>query len=240
MATYSEWGRKYFHRYSQAVAFVEVTDNKGDKHVGTAFHVGNGVFVTARHVVEEMAITGIGVDKGIDPFKFGEQASYTEYKLLAGPFLHNDSTVDIACFTVSNPPEAELPLGGHLDVYLRGHELLLHRVLLLGYPPVPLTKQTNLIACLGEINGLIETMHGQHPSFLISTTARGGFSGGPVLIAYNEDDFMSGTAVLGIVTESLIFDGKAEESGYMAISSVQPIYDCLNQHSLLPESQRYE
>lgn len=245
MSTYTEWGIRNFGRYSKAVAYVEVTDKNEDIHVGTAFHVGNGVFVTARHVVENKTITSIGIDLGIDAFK-SERVGLggprvIQLNISSGPFLHQNPAVDIACFTVDNPPGEELPLGAHQDVFLNGHELLLHRILVLGYPPIPLTNQTHLIACLGEINALIETRNSEHPSFIISATSRGGFSGAPVLVAYDEENTITGTAVLGVVTESLIHKSeKAEESGYMAVTSVDPIYDCLNQHRLLPDSQKLE
>lgn len=104
-----------------------------------------------------------------------------------------------------NPTPAWIPLGGHLDDYLGQHELVLYRTLVLGYPPIPLTKVPKIVASVGEVNALIELYDGSHhPHFLISTMARGGFSGSPVLVAYNEDNPDSGTAVLGIVTQSLI------------------------------------
>lgn len=240
MSSYTEWGKRNFSYYSRAVAYVAVTDQDGNEFNGTAFHVGNGVFVTARHVVENMTIKEIGIDGGINPFKGLEGPYLATLNLASGPFLHQDPAVDLACFAVSNPPAEELPLGGHLDCHLSRHELLLHRTLVLGYPPIPVTNQPHLIACLGEINGLIETRYGKHPSFIVSSTARGGFSGGPVLVAYDEQNMITGTAVLGIVTESLVWNGKGEESGYMAVTSVEPIYDCLEQHGLLPESQKLE
>lgn len=56
---------------------------------------------------------------------------------------------------------------------------------------------------------------GGHPHFIVSTMARGGFSGGP--------DELIGTATLGIVTEGLAKDGQAAELGYTAVLTVEPI-----------------
>ena len=240
MSSYAEWGKRNFKNYSKAIAFIEVI-GESDFNIGSCFHVGNGVYVTARHVLDGYKINNIGIDSGFDPFKFIGSTERIDLELISGPFYHPDTKVDLACFTVKNPPTEELPLGGHLDCFLGPHELLLHRTLVLGFPRVPLTESNHLIACLGEINGLVETYIGsKHPSFIISTMARGGFSGSPVLVAYDEENTITGTAVLGVVTQSLVHDDKPAESGFMTITTIEPIYDMLNHHGLLPKTQELE
>jgi len=44
--------RELFQKYGAAVAYVEVESTTGERGLGSAFHVGEGVFVTARHVVD--------------------------------------------------------------------------------------------------------------------------------------------------------------------------------------------
>ena len=51
--------RDLFERYAPAVAYVSVRLPNGDESIGSAFHVGEGVFVTARHVVEGCTILEI-------------------------------------------------------------------------------------------------------------------------------------------------------------------------------------
>lgn len=51
--------RQLFDRYAAAVAYVAVELPNGDQAIGSAFHVGDGVFVTARHVVEGRKILEI-------------------------------------------------------------------------------------------------------------------------------------------------------------------------------------
>jgi V8-like Glu-specific endopeptidase len=46
-------------RARSAVAYVEVNDTDGPS-IGTAFHVGEGMFVTAAHVVKDKEIIKIG------------------------------------------------------------------------------------------------------------------------------------------------------------------------------------
>lgn len=51
--------RDLFERYAPAVAYVSVRLPSGDEAIGSAFHVGEGAFVTARHVVEGCKILEI-------------------------------------------------------------------------------------------------------------------------------------------------------------------------------------
>jgi hypothetical protein len=108
----------------------------------------------------------------------------------------------------------------------------------MGYPPIPMADRALLFATVGEVNALVD-LYGshKHPHFIVSSMGRGGLSGAPALIAYNElsDD---GTAALGLVTESLILQNWSIESGYLAVLTVEPIYVCLEHHGLLPELQK--
>lgn len=118
------------------------------------------------------------------------------------------------------------------------YELVLHRTLILGYPPVPFTNKPLLVASLGEINALADLRATPHPHFIVSSLARGGFSGGPALVAYDEANAHSGTAALGVVTQSLCKNGEPEQLGYMAVLTVEPIYMMLEQHCILPAEQK--
>jgi len=238
------WARTQFAKYRGCVAFITTTDSNGDENIGSCFHVGEGVFVTARHVVEGRTIKEIGFDDDTinqellkDRAYWGPQ-THGRVNIIDGPHFHNNDHVDVACFKVKPYPQCSIPLGGHLDDYLTQYELVLYRTLVLGYPPIPLVARPTLVASVGEINALIDLYVGcQHPHFVISTMARGGFSGGPVLVAYNEDNAEGGTAVLGIVTQSLTKNDNQPEQGYMAVLTVEPIYNCLEQNNMLPSNQ---
>ena len=118
---------------------------------------------------------------------------------------------------------------------------MLYRTLVLGYPPIPLVAKPTLVASVGEINSLVDLYLGsKHPHFVISTIARGGFSGAPVLVTYNEDNEDGGTAALGLVTQSLTVDEQRPEQGYLAVLTIEPIYRCLERNNMLPQAQRYE
>lgn len=109
----------------------------------------------------------------------------------------------------------------------------------MGYPPIPMSTRPFLFATVGEVNALVDLYGGTtHPHFLVSSMARGGLSGAPALIAYDELNQEGGTAALGLVTESLVQSDHAVESGYMAVLTVEPIYTCLDAHSMVPAAQK--
>lgn len=245
---YELWARRQFRLFAGCVAFVETADETGDIGIGTCFHVGEGTFVTARHVVEDRSIRRVGFDDSNVLRQFLEKREnwgpkpHGSVMISSGPHFHPNATIDVACFRADPYPERCIPLGGHLDDWMGEHELLLYRTLVLGYPRIAFSDRPVLVASVGEVNvnALIDKYIGGHPHFIISTMARGGFSGAPVLVAYNEHNRDGGTAALGLVTEALVSDGQAAELGYLAVLTVEPIYDCLTAHSLLPKAQAFE
>jgi hypothetical protein len=226
--SYLTWARAQFDVYMCCVAFLATTKDGGDDAIGTAFHVGDGVFVTARHVVENRTISALNFND-------------TDAVLLDGPHFHRDPLVDVACLRTREIPREYIRLGGHLDDWIGGYEFVLRRTLILGYPPIPFSDRPVPVASLGEINATVDKYVGsKHPRFIVSTMARGGFSGAPVLFAYNEADAETSTAALGMVTESLTTDGRVAELGYLSVLTVEPIYVCLEQHGMLPKCQDLE
>lgn len=237
------WARHQFAAYRACIAFVESCDENGDIGVGTCFHVGEGVFLTARHVMENRQNFKIGFDDDSVTMELLQSSEYHgklcpgELEIVDGPYYHPDAGVDVACFRADHVPKDFIPLGGHLEDFLGQYDLLLHRVLVLGHPPIPHADRPVLVASLGEINALATLYDRKYPHFLVSVMARGGFSGGPVLVAYDELNEKSGTAVLGLIPESLVRNSGQPETGYMAVLTVDPIYECLETHGMLPKAQ---
>src|SRR5687767_13164325 len=99
-----------YKQYAGAIAYVAVKTSSGDNGIGTAFHVGEGIFVTARHVIEGNQITEVATTKRVkiinaprtknsDP-----EITYFEPKKLtitSGPFFSKDARVDIGIFQIS-------------------------------------------------------------------------------------------------------------------------------------------
>ena len=210
--------RELFEKYAPAVAYIAVESADGTQSIGSAFHVGEGVFVTARHVVEHHRILEIctTVERGATGI------------VKRGPFFHPNPKIDVAALVVDGIDSAVIPLGGHLDDWINDSEFLLREVLVLGYPRIPLADKPVLVASRAEVNAIVDQIDCPHPRFLVSTMARGGFSGGPCLIEW---DF-----ALGVITHALIRDHGAVESGFMTVISVEPILQCLAAHHIMPQN----
>ena len=234
--------RELFEAYASAVAYCAVRSADGTESIGTAFHVGEGVFLTARHVVESKTILKFATttDRYVaDPngsTTFAGRKGRFELipsgvgRVLRGPLFHPDDRVDVAAFVVDglNPPA--IPLGSHLDDWLNDEAFLLREVVVLGYPPIPFSREPKLIATRAEVNAVIDKYNGPHPHFIISAMARGGFSGGPCLIQWNFG--------LGLVTESLGANHQPAELGYLAVISVEPLFVCMQHHGIVPAVQK--
>ena len=51
--------RQLFDRFASGVAYITVTNKDGDENIGTCFHIGDNVYITARHIVEDSEITKV-------------------------------------------------------------------------------------------------------------------------------------------------------------------------------------
>ncbi|HEV2111389.1 MAG TPA: serine protease [Gammaproteobacteria bacterium] len=233
--------RELYKAYAAATAYVAVTDSAGIQHIGSAFHVGGGIFLTARHVVESNNINEIATTMGryvLDPngaVTFHDDPEKYRYippakgKLIRGPLVHPDPKIDVAALVVEGIDAAVIPLGSHLDDWMGGDEFVLNDVLVLGYPPVPTSTTPTLVATRAEVNAMIDKYTSKHPHFIVSAPARGGFSGGPCLVEF---DF-----ALGLVTESLVHNAQPSELGFMSVITVEPLLVCLQHHGIVPEEQ---
>lgn len=242
--------RSLYKKFSTALAYIAVEQNDGTQSIGSAFHVGDGVFVTARHVVEGNNILEVStatssfiplsdedtetpsctVFNGEESFR-AHRISPQVLAISKGPLFHEDPDIDIAVFKVSNLDKhtPHIPLGDHLDDWLGKDDFLLTDVLILGFPPVPFSNEPRLIGARGEVNALMDFRHVRHVHFIVSAMPRGGFSGG---VAITSDG-----VALGVITQSVVMNGMPEQLGYMAVLSVEPIYECLAQNKLLPAPQ---
>jgi hypothetical protein len=244
--------RELYLQYGCCMAAI-VSEANGDESIGAAFHVGEGVFVTARHVIEDREIKAIwltnsGLFHRSKLYPKNEDGSYAigpdsprmctdprgRLKIKAGPFFHSDPSIDIAAFQADGMSEGAhyVPLGGHLDDWVGSSDFVLSKALILGYPPVPLTLEPILIAATCEVNASVDLLIGprQQLHFILSAMPRGGFSGG---LAFSEYGF-----ALGVITQSLVRDHQVAEHGFFATTSIEAIYVCLDAAGILPACQR--
>jgi hypothetical protein len=240
--------RAMFEEYASAMVYLEVKNEDGDRKIGSGFHVGEGVFVTARHVVDKCEVLEVGMtEHTYVPIENADTATTFISKdgvnqpvhevrngiltLKRGPFLHQDSGVDVAVFQVEqiDPLTPVVRLGSHLDDWLGESDFVLTEAVILGYPPIPKTMRPTLVGTRAEVSTIVDRYDAPHVHFVLSAMARGGFSGGIVLSEYGY--------ALGVVTNSLGSDMKPAELGYMTAVGVEPIYACLAQHRMLPDCQ---
>ncbi len=240
-----------FYRYGCCMAFLE-TEGNGDLQIGGAFHIGDGVFVTARHVVEGRTVKQIRLS---DPDLFHYSDLYPRNRdgwievgpeskrmtrhhdgtltIVKGPVFHPNERVDVAAFVVEGmqPNAHYVPLGLHLDDWVGRYDFQLSRCLVFGYPPVPLTTGPHLVVARAEVNAVVDLrlLGPNQLHFLLSATPRGGFSGG---LAFSRLGYS-----LGVVTRSLAHDHKAAELGFFAVTSIEAILECLGANRLMPPVQ---
>jgi hypothetical protein len=207
-------------RAAGAVAFVAIVDAKGDEGIGSAFHIGDGIFVTARHVIDGVTIKEIATTKSahLTEEAGGKVAPPRRLEIIDGPYFA-PSNLDVAVFRV-NLGAAPLPaitVSRHTDYSLGENDLVLSDILVIGYPPIPFTTVPTQVVTLGQINAVVRVRHSPILHFVASAMARGGFSGGVALD-------QSGTA-LALVTESLGQADMPVETGYMSLLSIEPAVD---------------
>lgn len=224
-----------FQSYKLALVRVTVQTPAGDLSTGTAFHIGDGWLVTAAHVLkdgvlQELISEYLSAPLRVESVIFNKDdridLALVKTDLNLSHYLHNT--------TIRGAPDGfvqtdHVEIGGHLDDWL-GDELVLSKVLLMGYPPVPFSLRAVLLASEGEVNAVVDKYSGPHPHFIISCSAKGGFSGGPVLSEYG--------FLLGVLTESLVMNDKDAETGYSSAISIEPLLVMLRANGIYPGKNR--
>jgi len=212
--------QEIYTRAAGAVAFITIIDGKGDEGIGSAFHIGQGIFVTARHVIEGAKIKEIATTKSarLSEEAGGKTAPPRRLEIVDGPYFGPDG-LDVAVFRVDlgDAPLPAITVSEHTDASLGEDDFVLSDILVIGYPPIPFTTIPSQVVTLGQINAVVRVRHSPVLHFIASAIARGGFSGGAVLDP-------SGTA-LALVTESLGQGDMPVETGYMSLLSIEPAVD---------------
>lgn len=221
--------RELYERYKHCVVQITASTQTGYLAAGTGFHIGDGYIVTARHIVEGRTIELAGRDypshnvsiKNIFyPTRAGVDLAVLETDFSLDRYLEKTTVIEDG---KSVEKADRIPLGDHLDDWL-GDELVLSKVVAFGYPRVPQVKEYVLAAVQGEINAVIDKYSGPHPHFVISSIAREGFFGGPVISEY---DFL-----LGVLTESLTEGDQALENGFASVLSIEPLLVLLHENNI--------
>ncbi|VFQ46886.1 S1 family peptidase [Desulfoluna butyratoxydans] len=213
--------QKLYLNYAAAVAYVAVSDDEGNEAIGSAFHIGDGLFVTAKHVIEHKKILEVATTKRYvliqDDIQAGNGAETISIEpmvldIIEGPYVDKDE--DVAVFKVDTKSSLfpKVKISSHTSHEISDTNFVLSDALIIGYPPIPFTNTPNQVVATGQVNAVIDVRHSRYAHFVMSTMARGGFSGGVALST-------SGFA-LGLVTESLGSSDSLVETGYMSVLSI--------------------
>jgi len=205
--------------FAPAVHYVAVKKPDGSDGIGSCFHVGGGVFVTAKHVLEHNSVVSVGRESGWPDGAGNTYASSQVAQISLDP-----EGVDVAVFVVDSkslPPKVTLDATVDEGVYW------LDELLLLGFPPIPLSSEPVLVAASSEINSGVTTYlpGSPHPLLVVSAMARAGFSGGVAV-------HLKKTAALGVITESLVKNDEPPELGFFAVVPAASILSCLDHAGL--------
>lgn len=202
----------HYRRYRNAMVKFFVQDTNGDQHVGAGFHIGEAWIATAKHNVDDNKVIAV--------------CSETDDKSLSfeAELRHPDPNIDVLLLKCVGAVDIfkgnAVKIGTHLDAWIRD-EFLLSKVLLMGFPRIPLTERTFLVCAEAEVNAVVKLLKVQALHFVLSSTARGGFSGGPAITDTGE--------LLGVVTSSLLSNHEHETTGFCVALSVEPLLRILRQ-----------
>jgi S1-C subfamily serine protease len=182
-------------KYSKSILHFVVTDNKGDIWNGTGFLFGfKNWALTNKHVIDE------------DASRTPRVLTSAGQELSVMGIYRCDSD-DLALVQLADPMDAR-PLFPFPNVEP------LDEIVTMGYPRIPLSTSSPMVAHKGEINGKVSLAHGDR--LLFSAKTGPGNSGGPLLNRAG--------LVVGVVTEDL-------QSETIRAKNIQPYF------AAIPSSQ---
>jgi hypothetical protein len=198
------------HNYRNAVTKIFVRSREGNEGTGTGFlfnvqsHDGSrrwSVIVTNKHVAEH--------EKHL-------QVLSHENEVKSWDRIHVSNNYDVAAIVLRD--FWQIPA-----FHLYPDAQVLDDIMIVGYPPVPTTRESYQLFHRGEINAFV-TDYWNNEFFLFSAKTSPGNSGGPVINNMG--------MVVGVVTQQLFEKGAFETTGqlpYFAAISSAKIIDFLNE-----------
>jgi S1-C subfamily serine protease len=236
--------RNIYGYYGPCVAYVEIEKPDGAHDIGCAFHVGDGVFVTARHVVADNKVLSVAttmdvlveLDDGKPSGHLRKKHKRYRIKRTTPRKMIISDTVDVAAMKLRLPhPEFN-------EIYVAPSsgkrwmdELVLEEAVVLGFPRIPSAHDSILVGLRCDVSAVVRkrTLDSEHAHFVLSSMARGGFGGGPVFNAENG-------YLIGLVSEALLRDSRLPpELGYMAVVPTDIIRAFLDEKGWLPERSEW-
>jgi S1-C subfamily serine protease len=144
----------------------------GDIHCGSGLLINSNIIITCAHVINDMKI---------------DETQNIFGKKIKVIFSKAHEKIDVGVIKIDG--QFELTKG-----LAFADNKLLDEILILGYPKIPFSRQSELISQKGEVNGSINDFKGNN-YFMYSTFTRPGNSGGPIFNAIGN--------VVGIVSREI-------------------------------------
>ncbi|MBU0473946.1 MAG: serine protease [Bacteroidetes bacterium] len=182
---YIHGGQYIIDKWKKSVAKFFIPNEKG---IGTGFLISPNRVATAKHVVDDLKDFKI---------QFENDPNVYEVSNIIRPTLIND--LDLAIIELPENVKGIEPFTTEID------RNILEEIVVLGYPPIPMSDDAYLIASKGEVSAIISKYTNDIQHLIISTFVRGGNSGGPIINRRGD--------VIGIVTENLYNKINHEEDG---------------------------
>lgn len=197
---------------------------------GTAFHIGDGILVTAKHNICGKFALKTQLDEPIEFSGESLLSSNSDIAVLKSGFRPRVLTIGSAAEgqpTVEKSSPVFIPIGAYFAPADMAPLYLLSDVFIFGFPPIPMTTRAELVAVRAQVNAFVSTRQNDHSLFILSSTARGGFSGGPVI---DRDKNL-----VGVCIEALYRDNQQIETGFAAAVCIDPLLDLLYANQLFPK-----
>ena len=223
-----------FYKLKPAIIAIETINSSGDPGIGTGFHVGDGVVITARHVVDGMRsvtlITSHADGGTIKEIAFSADP-LADVALLRTDLDYSHYLHKTHINGMTYRKTDHLTLGVEWDDFAND-SLVLYDVIVSGYPPIP-TAFPTLVTIRAQVNAIIDQYptggNQGPPKYVLSGIPRGGFSGAPMIVEGGDDSF-----VLGVVTTALVANHNMPETGFMAAVTIESVLSLLHQNKIYP------
>lgn len=154
--------KSIYHQCRRSIAYVTIEASDGSQNIGTAFHIGQGYFVTAKHVVENKKIIEVGITQPHNKLLEHHSAPLSEGDrprtliIDLNPVFLESEVDDVAVFRVQDYEGLpSIQLSSVHDMHQSEDLALLTNVLCIGYPPIPLTIHPFQVAVDATISALI-------------------------------------------------------------------------------------
>lgn len=143
---------------------VIITDNSG---IGSGSFIDNNVIITCKHVVEDL--------KGEIQIHDEQGNQYTIQNIIP----HPNENIDLAKIITKEKYSG-------FTYQLEDSISIIEKVIVFGYPPIPLASKPFLLANLGEVSSIVDNYLDKTECLILSCITRPGNSGGAVINEYGK------------------------------------------------------